>query len=26
LFWAYKFGFDVDVFSRTWRYNEQCEE
>jgi len=26
LFWAYKFGFDVDVFSRTWRWNNQCEE
>jgi len=23
LFWAYKFGFDVDVFSRTWRWNDQ---
>jgi len=21
LFWAYKFGFDVDVFSRTWRWD-----
>jgi len=26
MFWAYKFGFDVDVFSRTWRWNGQCEE
>jgi len=26
LFWAYKFGFDVDVFSRTWNWNDQCEE
>ena len=22
LFWAYKFGFDVDVFSRTWNCND----
>jgi len=21
LFWAYKFGFDIDVLSRTWRWN-----
>jgi len=21
LFWAYKFGFDVDVFSRTWSWD-----
>jgi hypothetical protein len=21
LFWAYKFGFDIDVFSRTWNWN-----
>jgi len=21
LFWAHKFGFDVDVFSRTWRWD-----
>jgi len=22
LFWAYKFGFDVDIFSRTWNCND----
>ena len=21
LFWAYKFGFDVDILSRTWNWN-----
>ena len=21
LFWAYKFGFDIDFLSRTWRWN-----
>ena len=21
LFWAYKFGFDIDVFSRTWNWD-----
>jgi hypothetical protein len=21
LFWAYKFGFDIDLLSRTWRWN-----
>ena len=21
LFWAYKFGFDIDVLSRTWNWN-----
>jgi len=21
LFWAYKFGFDIDLFSRTWNWN-----
>lgn len=21
LFWAYKFGFDIDVLSRTWRWD-----
>ena len=20
MFWAYKFGFDIDVFSRTWNF------
>ena len=22
MFWAYKFGFDLDLFSRTWRWND----
>ena len=28
LFWAYKFGFDIDVLSRTWRwdYLEKVDE
>ena len=28
LFWAYKFGFDIDVFSRTWNwdYMKESEE
>jgi hypothetical protein len=28
LFWAYKFGFDIDVISRTWRwdYLEEVDE
>jgi len=28
LFWAYKFGFDVDLFSRTWNwdYLEEVDE
>jgi len=29
MFWAYKLGFDVDVFSRTWNFeylNELDEE
>jgi hypothetical protein len=29
MFWAYKFGFDIDVFSRTWNFeylNELDEE
>jgi len=28
LFWAYKFGFDVDVLSRTWRWDhlEELDE
>jgi hypothetical protein len=21
LFWAYKFGFDIDIFSRTWNWD-----
>ena len=21
LFWTYKFGFDIDLFSRTWNWN-----
>jgi hypothetical protein len=25
LFWAYKFGFDVDLFSRTWNWNYMKE-
>jgi len=25
LFWAYKFGFDIDVFSRTWNWNYMKE-
>ena len=25
LFWAYKFGFDVDVFSRTWNWDYMKE-
>ena len=23
LFWAYKFGFDIGIIERTWRWNEQ---
>jgi hypothetical protein len=28
LFWAYKFGFDIDIFARTWNwdYMDQVEE
>jgi len=26
LFWAYKFGFDVDFISRTWRWDYMEEE
>jgi len=26
LFWAYKFGFDIGILERTWRWNYQCEE
>ena len=28
LFWAYKFGFDIDIFARTWNwdYMEQVKE
>ena len=26
LFWAYKFGFDVDVLSRTWNWDYMREE
>ena len=26
LFWGYKFGFDVDVFSRTWNWDYMKEE
>jgi len=22
LFWAYKFGFDIDLLSRTWKWND----
>ena len=22
MFWVYKFGFDLDLFSRTWRWND----
>jgi len=25
LFWAYKFGFDIDVFSRTWNWDYMKE-
>ena len=27
LFWAYKFGLDVDILSRTWKwyYEEECD-
>jgi len=25
LFWAYKFGFDVDVFSRTWNWSSHAK-
>jgi hypothetical protein len=21
LFWAYKFGFDIDIFARTWNWD-----
>ena len=26
LFWAYKFGFDIDFISRTWRWDYMEEE
>jgi len=26
LFWVYKFGFDIGILERTWRWNNQCEE
>ena len=26
LFWAYKFGFDIDVLSRTWNWDYMREE
>ena len=28
LFWAYKFGFDIDLFSRTWNWDhlEELDE
>jgi hypothetical protein len=28
LFWAYKFGFDIDIFARTWNwdYMERVKE
>ena len=28
LFWAYKFGFDIDIFARTWNwdYMDQVKE
>jgi hypothetical protein len=28
LFWAYKFGFDIDLLSRTWRWDhlEEVDE
>ena len=25
LFWAYRFGLDVDILSRTWRWNYENE-
>ena len=26
LFWAYKFGFDIDIFSRTWNWDYMNRE
>lgn len=26
LFWAYKFGLDIDILSRTWRWDYKDEE
>ena len=26
LFWGYKFGFDIDIFSRTWNWDYMKED